>query len=204
MNDSVAIQHRTAGLLRPRVATSDDVRTLSTMMSEAFFDDPIFGWCFPDSARRREILPPWFELVVRANLGHGEVYTTDDVVAGAVWLPPEVEDDEQLTTALVEASGEFAERLFTAFELMGELHPHEAHHYLFLLGTSRTWQGRGVGSALLRAVLDMCDRDAMPAYLEATAERNKALYLRHGFEVVGEIKLPNGPSMWPMWRNPKA
>ena len=43
----------------------------------------------------------------------------------------------------------------------------------------------------------------MPAYLEATSERNKQLYLRHGFEVTGEIKLPDGPRMWPMWRTPK-
>lgn len=55
----------------------------------------------------------------------------------------------------------------------------------------------------MRPVLDMCDRDGVPAYLEASSERNKALYLRHGFEVVGEIKLPDGPRMWPMWRSPR-
>ena len=56
---------------------------------------------------------------------------------------------------------------------------------------------------MMRPVLEMCDRDAMPAYLEATSERNKHLYLRHGFEVTGEINVPGGPSMWPMWREPK-
>jgi hypothetical protein len=55
----------------------------------------------------------------------------------------------------------------------------------------------------MRPVLEVCDRDAMPAYLEATSEGNKRLYLRHGFEVTGEIKLPDGPSMWPMWRTPR-
>ena len=54
----------------------------------------------------------------------------------------------------------------------------------------------------MRAVLDTCDRDAMPAYLEATSEGNRRLYLRHGFEVTGEIQLPDGPNMWPMWRTP--
>jgi hypothetical protein len=42
-----------------------------------------------------------------------------------------------------------------------------------------------------------------PAYLEATSEINKRLYLRHGFETIGEIRLPSGPSMWPMWREPR-
>jgi ribosomal protein S18 acetylase RimI-like enzyme len=203
MNDSMVTEVRSAELLRARVATSADAPALSKVLAEAFFDDPVFRWCFSDSARRRQILPQWFELVVRANLTHGEIYTTDGVIAGAIWLPPNADDDEQLATALGEVSGEFAGNLFTAFELMAEQHPPEPHHYLFLLATRPQWQGCGVGSALLRPVLDMCDGDAMPAYLEATSEHNKALYLRHGFDVVGEIKLPRGPSMWPMWRSPK-
>ncbi|MGB0096249.1 MAG: GNAT family N-acetyltransferase, partial [Solirubrobacteraceae bacterium] len=61
---------------------------------------------------------------------------------------------------------------------------------------------QGIGSALMKPMLDRCDRDGMPAYLEATSERNRRLYLRHGFDVTGEIRLPDGPSMWPMWREP--
>lgn len=63
--------------------------------------------------------------------------------------------------------------------------------------------GRGVGSALMRPVLETCDRDGVPAYLEATSERNKRLYLRHGFEVTDEIRLPDGPTLWRMWRAPR-
>ena len=105
--------------------------------------------------------------------------------------------------ALAEISGPYAQTLFEIFERMDDAHPHEPHHYLFLLGTRPEWQSRGIGSTLLRSVLERFDRDAMPAYLEATSEGNKRLYLRHGFEVTGEIELPDGPSMWPMWRTPK-
>ena len=72
--------------------------------------------------------------------------------------------------ALGEVSGEFVGNLFDAFELMAEQHPHEPHRYLFLLATSPEWQGCGPGSARLRPTLDMYDRDAMPAYLEASTE----------------------------------
>jgi ribosomal protein S18 acetylase RimI-like enzyme len=176
---------------------------VSLTLASAFFDDPVFSYCYPDIAARREILPRWFEIVTEANLPHGEIYTTDAVVAGAVWVPPGVEDDEQVGAALGEISGRCAQTLFDIFERMDEHHPHEPHHYLFLLGTRPEWQSRGIGSALMRPVLELCERDAMPAYLEATSEANKPLYRRHGFEVVGEIKLPDGPSMWPMWRTPK-
>ena len=35
-------------------------------------------------------------------------------------------------------------------------------------------------------VLDRCDRERIPAYLEATSERNKALYLRHGTHILAQ------------------
>ena len=98
---------------------------------------------------------------------------------------------------------EHADRLFETLGRMEEKHPVEPHRYLFLLGTRPESQGRGLGSALMAPVLQTCDRDRVPAYLEATSERNKQLYTRHGFDVTDEIALPGGPTMWTMWRSPK-
>ncbi len=203
MSASVSPAVASPNAVRARPATSADIRSVSHTLAAAFFDDPVLSYCYPDVAAGQEILPRWFEIVTETNLPHGEVYTTDEVVAGAVWVPPGVEDDEQMGAALGEISGRYAQTLFEIFERMEENHPHEPHHYLFLLGTRPEWQSRGIGSALMQPVLEVCDRDAIPAYLEATSESNKGLYLRHGFEVTGEIKLPDGPSMWPMWRTPR-
>jgi hypothetical protein len=52
--------------------------------------------------------------------------------------------------------------------------------------------------------LERCDRDGAPAYLEATSDRNRALYERHGFRADGGIPLPGGPMVWRMWRDPVA
>jgi GNAT superfamily N-acetyltransferase len=202
MNQSTIIDSTRSELFRPRVASAADVAGVAQVLADGFYDDPVLVWCYPDNQRRKAILPTFFETIVRSMVAHGEVYTTDGVIAGAVWLPPNTAEDEQLVPTLLDVSGEFAGNLATAFELMDEQHPHDPHHYLFLIATSPQWRGRGVGSGLMRPVLDLCDRDMMPAYLEATSECNRALYLRHGFELVGEIKLPNGPSMWPMWREP--
>lgn len=104
---------------------------------------------------------------------------------------------------MAEAAGETASRLLTALELMDRHHSRECHSYLFFLATRPQWQSRGLGSALLREVLARCDADRTPAYVEATSVENRRLYLRHGFAVTGEIRLPDGPSMWPMWRDPR-
>jgi GNAT superfamily N-acetyltransferase len=71
------------------------------------------------------------------------------------------------------------------------------------MGVATVRQGRGIGSALLGAVLERCDREGVPAYLEATCERNRDLYARHGFTLRDEVRLPEGPTLWPMWREPR-
>ena len=186
-----------------RRAREDDLPDVAATLAAAFHDDPISVWCYPDDARRREILPRFFEIVARTYLPHGGVHTTDDAMGAAVWVPPGVEDDETALAALSEVSGEYAPRVEELFELMGAAHPRDPHHYLFLLATRPERQGQGIGSALMRPVLEACDRDGVPAYLEATCDRNQRLYLRHGFRVTGEIRVPGGPSLWPMWREPR-
>jgi ribosomal protein S18 acetylase RimI-like enzyme len=184
-------------------ATPQDLPQVAETLGHAFFDDPVMSWCYPDADRRAQLLTQGFGLLLAAAHPHGGVDTFPDLVSGAIWVPPGAELDEQLPRDLGEVSGEYAERLFTLFDLLDRHHPtHEPHQYLFVLGTRPGWQSRGLGSALMRPVLADCDRDGVPAYLEATTERNRDLYARHGFEVQQIVTIPDGPPVWCMWRNP--
>ena len=193
--------------LRPRRAAGQDLPLLVETMVAAFVGDPVMTWLIPDAHRRPQILRAFFEITVDVNQPYGEIYTTDPTpVAGAIWIPPGCqptgEHTEQLVGWYLEAVEENAHRALAALELTHGCHPQEPHDYLFFLGTRPEWQSRGLGAALLREVLERCDREGRPAYLEASNEGCRRLYLRHGFEVTGEIKLPDGPTMWPMWREP--
>jgi GNAT superfamily N-acetyltransferase len=188
--------------LRPRKASAADLPDVTDTLALSFYDDPVLMWVIDDGTRRRELLPGFFGAVAHSYLAYDELYVVDEGVSAAVWAPPGAEDDEALPTLLGEVVEEYEERLSEILGLMGEKHPVEPHYYLFLLGTRSQWQGRGLGSSLMAPVLEACDRDRVPAYLEATSERNKQLYLRHGFKVTDEIPLPDGPMMWPMWRSP--
>jgi len=190
-----------------RKAAASDLPAVADTLSAAFLDDPFMTWVMPDRQRRRELLPRCFEAVADANHPYDEIYTTASDAGVAVWIPPGPpptdEEMEELVRWYAEVAEETADRLLCALELMAGQHPADPHAYLFVLGTRPEWQGRGLGSALLREVLDRCDRDGTPAYLEATSPDNQRLYERHGFVVTGEIPLPDGPALRPMWREPR-
>ena len=58
---------------------------------------------------------------------------------------------------------------------------------------------------MIQPVLERCDSERAPAYLEATDPRARPLYERNGFEAIDELELPGGgPPFWPMWREPVA
>ena len=72
-----------------------------------------------------------------------------------------------------------------------------------MLGTEPSAQGRGIGSALMAPMIERCEAEGLPAYLESSKESNLAFYHRQGFEVTREFPVHGGrgPSMWFMWRN---
>jgi ribosomal protein S18 acetylase RimI-like enzyme len=137
-----------------------------------------------------------------------ECYTTDGIVGTAVWELPDqwqvgVLQQLRLLPAMAGIYRRFLPRLMRALNALESNHPDEPHYYLPFIGIDPEWQGRGLGAALMRPILDRCDKGGIPAYLEATTPRNLALYERHGFEVTEEFQFAKGaPPMWRMWRKP--
>jgi ribosomal protein S18 acetylase RimI-like enzyme len=191
-----------------RRATTADAPALSRTLASAFRDDPVFGWCIPDPRQRDRLLASWFRVVVDALLTHGESYCTEDTSGAALWVPPGVaplseDQEERLGTVTADFAGVTPGRLDALGSVMAARHPHDPHLYLWFAGVRTTDQGQGWGGRLLRSRLAAADEQGMPAYLEATSERNRALYERHGFEVTGELSADGSPPLWQMWRDPR-
>jgi GNAT superfamily N-acetyltransferase len=190
-------------------ASSTDASTIGLALARAFQDDPVLSWIVPDAERRRARLPAVFETFAEVFLPHDETHLLSDGAGAALWAPPGVEpvgeqDQQWFGERQVEILGEDADRSLILDELFEQHHPEEPCWYLQFMGVVPEQQGRGLGSRLLATVLDRCDADGTPSYLEATSADNRRLYEHHGFETIGEILLPDGPPVWSMWRHPTA
>lgn len=186
-----------------------DLTVVADVASRGFYDDPVMSWVFPDGERRHEQLKVSFAILARRFLDRGgRVDLIDDRVT-AMWLPPDPppppEPDQEEppppdTWHLF--SAEIAERFRLLGAVMEAAHPAEPHWYLGVVATVPQEQGRGLGARIIRPVLEICERDGVPAYLESSNARNLPFYFRHGFVQTGEIVVPEGPTLFPMWRTP--
>nr|WP_239092221.1 GNAT family N-acetyltransferase [Streptomyces sp. SID14478] len=189
------------------------------MLDEAFMDDPVSGWVFPGEAYRRARHARLMGEFTDATLAEGYVDLTEDGSAAALWVefpdaphaeadaPPAEEGEPEDVPAQVRAAVDpDNERIEEIVRLMEDVHPADrAHAYLWMIGVRPGRQGEGLGTALMTPVLERCDREGLPAYLEASSVTSRALYERLGFVFTGTaVELPDGPSLWPMWREPQV
>lgn len=190
-------------------AAVDDAETLSQVIADAFHDLPPSRWLIPHPAGRRAVFPGYFGIFVAHALDSGIVHTTHDRAAVALWMPVS-ENGPSLPAGydrqLAAATNPWTERFVTFDGALDRRHPRgTAHHHLAMLAVRPDRQGNGIGTALLRAYHATLDRgNGTPAYLEAATWQLRRLYLAHGYrDHGGPIEFPEGPSMSPMWRDPR-
>jgi GNAT superfamily N-acetyltransferase len=193
-----------------RKASAEDAPRLADALARAFQDDPGWSHLLPDASDRTRRLRLFFETELGGiALAHGLVWTTEEVVGAAVWAPPEgwrvpITTTLRETPPMLRVFGRHLPLALRSRLRMEGRHPRRPPHwYLAFMGVAPEWQGRGLGTALMRPALEALDAAGTPAYLESSTPRSRALYQRNGFEVTDEFNLPSaGPPLWQMWREP--
>ena len=167
---------------------------------------------FPDGDNRRLRLERAFRLFLKQlYVPDGNSYTVGEAEGGALWLspgayPPGPWQQLRMLPGFAHVFGVRAlPRAMRDLGQMESIHPKRVPHwYLGFLGIEPSKQGRGLGSALMQPVLERCDADRLPAYLETSNPANLPLYQRHGFEVIAECDIGDGPHIWGMLREPSV
>lgn len=192
-----------------RTATAEDADRASQTLARAFVDDPLIVFLLAKSGADPAKMQRLFYLLFKLGLPHGACDVTEGFEAVALWRPPgkwHIPFRQYITNGpqFLGIFGIGGLRVMGVMDRIEKVHPHEPHYYLQAVGTDPAKQGKGFGGIVIRRQLAVADANRMPAYLESSKERNIPIYQSLGFEVTGEIRIPGGPVLYPMWRKAKA
>jgi ribosomal protein S18 acetylase RimI-like enzyme len=183
------------------------------VVARALQEDPLQTYVLPDPAERALRSPGHFSVLMRYGFLFGSVWTTSGALVGvAICLPPGLEMTQESPaqagfnrlSALIgaEAVGRFGWIL----DYLETVHHHvlpPKHWYVMVVGVEPEHQGQGVGSALMRPILDRADADGLPCCLDTAHVRNVSFYQRLGFRVLVETVEPeSGLRLWTLCRDP--
>ncbi len=190
-----------------RPASQADVASLKGALARAFADDPVTEWTFP-GATVVDLARMFEALITKVFLRDFVVQTTDDLAGAALWAPPgtwplSLRQQLRIAPSVMGMLGKRIVRAARWMKMVDSLHPKEDHWYLSVLGTDPPHQGRGAGSSLMAPIIERCDAEGIPSYLESSKESNVAFYRRHGYEVTRVIEGFGAPPMFAMWREPR-
>jgi GNAT superfamily N-acetyltransferase len=187
------------------IAEPGDAQKLSTLVAAAFHPLVPCQWLIPHAIQRRVAFPAYFRILVDHALDRGTVETTPDRTAAALWLPVSARGPnapQRYERRLKDAVGPHLERFEILDDQFEKHHPTgRKHQHLAIIAVHPDHQRQGLGHSLLEHHHRQLDQGRLPAYLEASDETNRDWYARHGYADIGDpIQLPDGPAMFPMWR----
>ncbi len=183
-------------------------------IGRAFENYNLMTYAAPDATRRLTAVTSLYGAILHDCFHYGEVYVRGDCQGLACWLPPPRAVPtfwRQVRSGMLALPWHFGLggfRKLTAFDDVARKLHHEyapmPHWYLAAIGVEPSSQGQGIGSALMRPMLERADRDGVCCWLDTHQEQNVRLYMRHGFEVSKRVEIPCHPiPVYGMLRKPQ-
>lgn len=190
-----------------RPAQDEDIDAVGTLLGQAFAGDSYTRVLFGNVDDAADRASDFFSHEIRTQylpFGAVDIAEIDGQLAGvALWTRPDhpsgILHELRTLPGYLRRLGRRTPRAMISGWQSAKHHPPFPHWYLYLLGVSPDFQGRGIGGALLDYRL-ACFGPNDAAYLEATTPGSARLYARYGFVSLGEVPLTQGRTMLGMWR----
>jgi ribosomal protein S18 acetylase RimI-like enzyme len=189
----------------------DELPAAAAVLGDGMRDNPIHVRVFGnDASARQSALTRLFEGALNRITKKGAIegaYLDGQLVAVCGRLPPghcriSFADKLRFLPSMLSANSvPTVYRIFSWAGAWGTEDPSAAHWHVGPVGVLRSHQGKGIGTALLRAFAARMDQERSTAYLETDREANVPFYERAGFAVVGRKDVLEVPC-WFMSRPP--
>lgn len=194
----------------------NNIQKASNCLAESFVNEPMCDYIFSKVDNKQEALKAYFEYLVKYGIKYGQVYASSEKFEGvAIWIPSlhaDYSNWKSIQSGGIKMVLKLGFKIINqieiinnyAIELRGNL-VKEPHWFLSPIGVKPEYQGKGFASKLIRPFLKFLDEQQISCFLETMSQENLAIYERYGFDLVGEIKIPNtGLINWGMLRKYKT
>ena len=125
-------------------------------LSQAFHDDPLQSYTFPDPEQRRRLSPAHFSAILKYGLLAGQVFTGAEPGSGAaIWIPPGAVDTPEMAetsgltrlpeTIGVDAAGRFS-RMIGYAEALHHRDMTDPHWYVMSSAWRRRFRDRATAA----------------------------------------------------------
>ncbi|MEM9151544.1 MAG: GNAT family N-acetyltransferase [Cyanobacteria bacterium P01_F01_bin.3] len=196
------------------------IDTASKIAANAFMADPVFSYLTPDDPKLKFQALTWLmSRLIYYCMQYGHTYTTSDLKGIAVWLPPSGEFSsslfQQLKLALqlelyklpVKVGWKRLKRWRHVFQTIDRTQRQDmgksSYWELGLMAVHPDSQGQGIGTQLLKPILDRTSDEGLPCYVVTATEPAVNFYQKNGFEVLRNQRLgDHAPLFWALKRDP--
>lgn len=174
---------------RMKRAVKNQKSLIVEILSASFDDNKSVNFVVKQDKYRKERIRGLMEYSFKVCNAFGDVWISDDAQACALVLHP---DRKRLTLSGILWDAKLAlsvigisrvGQVLNRESKIKSLHPNGQFSYLWFIGVSPEFQGKGKGGKLLEEIIHESEAQGRPIYLETSVDRNIPWYKKHGFEI---------------------
>lgn len=208
----VALPRHSAIVRQVVPVRSEHIPALTSVLSRAFFNDPLLQFFEPDPTRRAVLGNILHGSFLRYTLKYGRADMSIDGHGVACWLMP---NHSRVAFSKIFRAGFWRIGVSASLTALAHMRAYERASnqlraavcskpswYLWSLGVDPTCQRQGVSKHLFRNVTDRTDRSGESVYVESANPEVVVMLKRFGFEVAHQVSLNHQVTLHGLMREP--
>jgi len=176
-------------------ATPNDKDLVVNLLAQSFDDNQSVNYIVKQDSKRTQRIRVLMDYSFEICSLFGAIYLSNERKACALILFPDQKRttlksilmDLKLILFCVGLSG--IQKTLSRESLIKKTHPKEKMYYLWFISVDKSNQHAGIGTKLLKEIIEDSNSKNLPLYLETSTLKNLPWYEQFGFKIYHELKL---------------
>jgi len=175
------------------IATKKDIPAIVKILAPAFSDNLSVNRCVKQDSNRLKRIENQIKYISRICIRNNMAFINNEKTSAVLChltsgKKATIMDD--LYYLFCVSGVRLGLQLMKREKLLKQIVPEAEGCHLWFIGVDKNCQGKGLGSAAMGDIKQMCKEKNLPIYLETSNPRNLKFYEKNGFELYYKIQLP--------------